>query len=90
VKELLQAVPEKYRGLFYALFGVVGVALGATAVGFAAAGAALPVWFQVASAVYAFLGGPAALTARANLPSQRPSVAPLAALQPCCGPDCHC
>jgi len=73
VKELLQAIPEKYRGLFYALFGVAGVLLGAIAVGFAAAGVAIPVWFKVATAVYAFLGGPAALTARANLGSQRPS-----------------
>jgi hypothetical protein len=73
VKELLQAIPEKYRNLFYLLFGLVGVLLGATAVGFATAGVAIPVWFKVASAVYAFLGGPTALTARANLPSQRPS-----------------
>jgi len=72
VKEILQAIPEKYRGIFYALFGVAGVVLGATAVGFATAGVALPVWFQVATAVYTFLGGPVALTARVNLPSQRP------------------
>jgi hypothetical protein len=72
VKEILQAIPEEYRGMFYSIFGVVGVLLGAGAVGFAAAGVALPVWFTVATAVYAFLGGPAALTARANLPSQRP------------------
>lgn len=72
MKELLQAIPEKYRGVAYAVFGVVGVVLGATGVGFAAASAALPTWYVVATAVYAFLGGPAALTARANLPSQRP------------------
>jgi hypothetical protein len=72
VKELLQAIPEKYRNLFYTLFGVAGVILGATAVGFATAGVALPVWFKVATAVYAFLGGPTALTARANLPSRLP------------------
>lgn len=71
MKEILQAIPEKYRGLFYSLFGVLGVILGATAVGFVTAGAGIPVWLQVASAVYAFLGGPAALTARANLPSKR-------------------
>ena len=72
MKELLQAIPEKYRGLIYSLFGVVGVVLGALAVGFVTAGAGIPTWLQVASAVYAFLGGPAALTARANLPSQKP------------------
>ena len=72
MKEILQAIPEKYRNLFYLVFGVLGVVLGATAVGFATAGVAVPVWFKVATAVYAFLGGPAALTARANLPSQRP------------------
>lgn len=73
MKELLQAIPEKYRDLAYALFGILGLALGATAVGFATAGVAFPVWFKVATAIYAFLGGPTALTARANLPSQRPS-----------------
>lgn len=73
VKELLQAIPEKYRNIFYLVFGFLGVALGATAVGFATAGVATPVWLNVATAVYAFLGGPTALTARANLPSQRPS-----------------
>lgn len=73
VKELLQAIPEKYRDVAYSLFGILGVLLGATAVGFVTAGAAIPTWLQVAGAVYAFLGGPAALTARANLPSQRPS-----------------
>lgn len=73
MKELLQAIPEKYRDIFYLVFGALGVILGATAVGFAAASVAIPVWFKVASAVYAFLGGPTALTARANLPSQRPS-----------------
>lgn len=73
MKELLQAIPEKYRNIFYMVFGVLGVVLGATAVGFATAGVAIPVWFKVATAVYAFLGGPTALTARANLPSQRPS-----------------
>lgn len=73
MKELLQAIPEKYRNIFYVVFGFIGVVLGATGVGFAAAGVALPVWYAVATAVYAFLGGPTALTARANLPSQRPS-----------------
>ena len=73
MKELLQAIPEKYRNLFYVLFGLVGVLLGATGVGFAAAGVALPTWYVVATAVYAFLGGPTAATARANLPSQKPS-----------------
>jgi hypothetical protein len=72
VKELLQSIPEKYRDIFYVAFGVAGVVLGATAVGFVTAGAAIPVWLKVATAVYAFLGGPTALTARANLPSQRP------------------
>ena len=73
MKELLQAIPEKYRDIFYIVFGVVGVLLGAIAVGFVTAGAAIPVWLKVASAVYGFLGGGTALTARANLPSQRPS-----------------
>ena len=34
VKELLQAIPEKYRDVAYSLFGILGVLLGATAVGF--------------------------------------------------------
>lgn len=72
MKEILQSIPEKYRGYAYAAFGVAGVLLGATGVGLAAAGVAFPTWYVVATAVYAFLGGPTALTAKANLPSQRP------------------
>ena len=71
MNEFLQSIPEEYRRLFYGLFGLAGVLLGATAVGFVSAGVAIPVWLKVATAVYAFLGGPTALPARANLPSQR-------------------
>lgn len=61
--------PEK-RKIVYAIFAVVGLILGSTVVGFAAAASALPVAVKVALAVYAYLGGAIGATAGANTPSQ--------------------
>lgn len=61
--------PEK-RKIVYAIFALLGVALGATVSGFAAAGVAVPVAVKVALAVYAYLGGAIGATAGANVPSQ--------------------
>lgn len=72
MKEILQAIPEKYRGNAYVWFGVLGVLLGAIAAGYATAGVALPVAVKVALGVYAFLGGPVAATAKANVPATKP------------------
>lgn len=70
---LKDILSPKWRKVFYAVFGLVGVALGATLVGFGAAGVAVPVALKVALAVYGFLGGAFGATAGANVPSQTPS-----------------
>jgi protein-S-isoprenylcysteine O-methyltransferase Ste14 len=69
VKYLEDLLNPKQRKVFYAVFGLVGVLLGALAVGFAAA-ATVPVWLTTATAVYAFLGGAFGATAQANTPSE--------------------
>ena len=62
-------IPASAREQVYAWFAVLGVAIGATQVGFAAASAGQPVWLTVALAVYAFVGGAIGFTARANTPA---------------------
>lgn len=59
-------IPPAARVWVYGIFGAVGVALGATQVGFAAAEAGQPVWLTVALAVYAFLGPAIGYTAATN------------------------
>lgn len=63
-------IPPKHRKKAYALFGLLGVLIGATFVGFAAAAVAVPTWLKVVAAVYAFVGGPVGAVANANTPSQ--------------------
>lgn len=67
------------RKIAYAVFAVLGVALGAVQVGFAAAESGQPVWLTVGLAVYAFVGGAIGFTARANTPAEasRPYSTPL-------------
>lgn len=61
--------PARVRSKLYAGFGVVGVALGATQVGFSAAGAGQPTWLTVALAVFGFLAGAVGYTAKTNTPT---------------------
>ena len=63
------ALPPAARASIYYGFAVVGVALGATQVGFAAANAGQPTWLTVALAVYAFVGPALGLTAASNTPT---------------------
>ena len=56
------------RSHVYTIFWCLGLALGATQVGFAAADAGQPVWLTVALAVYAFLGAGVGYTAGQNTP----------------------
>lgn len=70
LKDILS--PEK-RKIVYAIFALIGLGLGATVTGFAAAGAVLPVAVKVALAVYAYLGGALGATAASNVPPQSPS-----------------
>lgn len=59
----------KTREVIYSVFTVLGVALGATQVGFSAAQQGQPAWLTVALAVYAFLGAAGLGVARANTPT---------------------
>lgn len=58
------------RSKVYAVYAVLGLVLGATQVGFAAAESGQPVWLTVALAVYAFVGGALGFVAQANTPSE--------------------
>ncbi len=57
------------RARVYAAFWTLGLALGGTQVGYAAAEAGQPTWLTVALAVYAFLGAGVGYTAQANVPT---------------------
>jgi hypothetical protein len=54
------------RQKVYAVFALLGVALGAVQVAFSAADSGQPEWLTVTLAVYAFLGGALGLTAASN------------------------
>ena len=53
----------RVRRIAYAVYAIIGLALGAVQVGFAAAEAGQPVWLTVALAVFAFLGAGLGFTA---------------------------
>ena len=59
-------LPAKARKYVYAVYALVGVALGAIQVGY---GVTEPQWLTVSLAVYAFLGAALGLTAASNVPS---------------------
>ena len=63
---LYELLPAHWRKPLYALYALVGIILGGTQVGYAAADAGQPTWLIVALAVYAFVGGAFGLTAAAN------------------------
>lgn len=63
-------IPRNARKPIYAVYAFIGLILGATQVGFAAAEAGQPVALTVALAVYAFVGGAIGFVAQANTPPQ--------------------
>lgn len=63
-----ELVPAKARRPIYAGFALVGIGIGATQVGFAAADAGQPLALTVALAVYAFLSVPIGTLAAINTP----------------------
>lgn len=65
-------IPAKVRGPIYAVYALLGLALGATQVGFASANAGQPVWLTVALAVFAFVGTGIGYTAASNTPTVDP------------------
>lgn len=60
-------IPAHRRQQVYAVFAVVGVILGATQVGYAAAEQSQPVWLTVALAVFGFLSGAVGYVAASNV-----------------------
>jgi len=69
---LKDILTPKSRKIAYLIFAIVGVALGATVAGFAAAAVAIPMVVKVALAVYSYLGVAFGFTAAANTPSETP------------------
>jgi len=59
-------IPAKYRGTVYAVYGILGVVLGAVQVGYGAVDVGTPTWLKVALAVFTFLGGAIGYTALAH------------------------
>lgn len=64
----LTNIPPAARNVLYLVSAIVGLALGATQVGYQAAEAGFPTWLKVALSVYAFVAGVLGLTASANTP----------------------
>lgn len=62
------ALPPKARVAIYYIAFFLGLALGATQVGYAAADLAQPTWLTVALAVFAFVASGLGLTAASNTP----------------------
>lgn len=60
-------VSAQTRKKIYAVYALIGLALGAAQVGLGAASAGQPTWLGVSLAVYSFLGAPLGLTAYANV-----------------------
>lgn len=65
---LTDVLPATYRKIAYLIYGLVGVGIGATQVGFVAANADQPTWLTVALAVFAYIGIALGFTAAANTP----------------------
>lgn len=65
-----EIIPAEWRKPLYRIFAVLGIALGATQVGFAAASAGQPVWLTVSLAVYAFVGSALGFVAQRNTPPE--------------------
>lgn len=65
---LTDVLPATYRKIAYLIYGLVGVGIGATQVGFVAANTDQPTWLTVALAVFAYIGIALGFTAAANTP----------------------
>lgn len=60
---IIPLMPKKARLTLYAIYGGLGIVIGAVQVGYAAAEVGQPTWLTVTLAVYAFLGGAFGYTA---------------------------
>lgn len=61
-------IPAKSRKRVYSIFALVGIAFGATQVGYSAAGAGQPTWLTVGLAVFGFVSGAVGYVAASNTP----------------------
>lgn len=64
-----EIIPANWRKPLYRVYAILGLALGATQVGFAAANAGQPVALTVALAVFAFIGTGFGFVAQRNTPA---------------------
>jgi hypothetical protein len=75
-KDVIEGLSPTARRVFYAVFGLLGLALTATQVGFSAADVAQPLWLVVAWPVYGTLG-----TGFGVLANQNVNAKPVAVLE---------
>ena len=68
--ETLPFLTARFPQVIYAVFALLGIALGPCQIGFGAAELAIPVWLVVSQAVFAFLGASLGLTAANNVPRE--------------------
>jgi len=73
---LLDIIPAQGRKYLYAAYALVGLILGATQVGFLAAGDQ-PLWLTIALAVYGFIGTGIGATASVNTPNTKEVTSPV-------------
>lgn len=74
IKTILDTYPG-VRWWVYVVFALIGLALGGTQVGYAAADAGQPTWLTVALAVFGFLGTAVGFTAASKVPTTRTTTA---------------
>ena len=63
-----EIIPADWRKPLYRVYAALGLALGATQVGFSAAEAGQPVWLTVSLAIFAFVGTGLGFVAQRNTP----------------------
>lgn len=67
VQEIFEGINPNVRKYFYYIYGLLGVAIGATQVGYSAAELSQPVWLTVSLAVFGFVGAAFGITAGQNV-----------------------
>lgn len=72
VANIAAFIPVAYRRKVYTALAFVGLALTATAVGFASVSAALPAWLIAIQSVYAAVAAGSGYMAKVNTPSEKP------------------
>ena len=65
--DLLKLIPPNVRRWVYAIYGLVGLILGAISAAYGALGDSAPDWLRIVLAVYAFVGTAIGATAGSNV-----------------------